>query len=91
MLIKKHFTFGSGHMSNFPLPKGGLLTDYWVTVELPEGLDKSHREMFVEHFTSRYCPRPMQFAMEYEDNDLNPMFFPGGQLCTITSVGIIDD
>lgn len=86
-----HFTFGSGHLGNYSLPFGGTLSDYWVTVDLPEGSDLDHRAMFIAHFTTQYCPRPMQWAMEYSDMELNPIYFPHGQLCVINENGIVKD
>ena len=34
---RMHFTFGQSHMTNYPLPSGGRIADYWVTVDLPKG------------------------------------------------------
>ncbi len=85
---RSHFTFGQDHMSNYPLPGGGRLADYWVTVELPNGSELSHRDVFIDRFTKYHCPRPMQFAMEYDDARFKPDYFPGGQLCLITENGI---
>lgn len=87
---RSHFTFGSSHMTNFPLPRGGTIADYWVTVELPEEMAGMHRDVFIEHFTTHYCPRPNQFSMEYDDGRFNAAYFPGGQLCLITERGIHD-
>jgi len=85
----RHFTFGQNHMTNFPLPRGGRIADYWVTVELPDDYEPYHpRQMFIGHFTNHYCPSPMQFAMEYEEGTLDESFFPGGELCRITENGI---
>jgi len=88
MCNRAHFTFGQAHMTNYPLPRGGSIADYWVTVSLPDDSDLTHRDVFIQHFTTHHCPRPMQFAMEYEDHRLNPDYFPGGQLCVITENGI---
>lgn len=68
-------------MSSYALPRGGRLADYWVAVEASEG----HREHFIEHFMSCYCPRLTQFAMEYDEGDLITEYFPGGELCRITA------
>ena len=87
--INHHFTFGQGHMSSFPLPAGGgRLADYWVTVSLPPELDGRHREFFIDKFSSHYCPRPNQFAMQYDDKTMKAEYFPGGQLCLVTEHGV---
>jgi hypothetical protein len=85
---KSIFTFGQSHMTNFPLPNGGRIADYWVTVDLPESMAGEHRTVFIEQFTSHYCPRPNQFAMEYDESRFNEEYFPGGELCRITEEGI---
>lgn len=82
-----HFTFGQSHMTNYPLPSGGRIADYWVTVDLPKGR-KDHRNVFIENFTSAHCPWPLQFAMEYTQSRFNPEYFPGGELCVIDENGI---
>ncbi len=85
---QSHFTFGQSHMTNYPLPRGGRIADYWVTVDLPESMAGEHRDVFIREFTSHHCPRPNQFAMEYDTARLQPDYFPGGQLCLITEDGI---
>ena len=82
------FTFGQSHMTNFPLPHGGRIADYWVTVDLPESMAGQHRDVFIREFTERHCPRPNQFAMEYDESRFESAYFPGGQLCFITEKGI---
>lgn len=82
------FTFGQSHMTNFPLPNGGRIADYWVTVELSEEMAGEHRSVFIREFTERHCPRPNQFAMEYDESRFNPEYFLGGQLCLITENGV---
>jgi hypothetical protein len=83
----RHFTFGQSHMTNFPLPNGGKLADYWVTVDLPDG-EADHRNVFVEMFSSYHCPTAMQFATDYPDGDLKEEYFPGGQLCVVTRTSV---
>ncbi len=78
-------------MSNYPLPAGGRLADYWVTVFLPEEMAGQHRAVFIREFTERHCPSPLQFGMEYDDVRFKPDYFPGGQLCLITENGIHHD
>jgi hypothetical protein len=80
--VIRHFTFGQSHMCNHPEARG-LLADHWVSVELPRDHPRSHREVFIAQFTSRYCPRPEQFAFEYPDRMLDPQHFPRGQLALI--------
>lgn len=75
-----YFTFGQTHMANVSFPNGGRLADYWVAVEA----ESYHREHFIGSFTSRYCPRPMQFAMQYVEEDFEPTYFPGGEIARIT-------
>jgi len=87
--MRRYFTFGRNHMSNYPLPpRGGVLADYWVTVDTTAKGALSHRGLFIEHFTNRYCPAPNQFAFEYGDDNFKPAYFPGGELCVITDDGI---
>jgi hypothetical protein len=74
-----YFTFGQSHMANVAFPNGGRLADYWVAVEA----ERDHREHFIGSFTSRYCPRPMQFAMQYVEEDFEPTYFPGGEIARI--------
>lgn len=76
-----YFTFGQSHMANVALPNGGKLADYWVAVEA----EADHRKHFIEQFTEPLCPRPMQFAMEYTDDNFKPEFFPGGEIARIVS------
>lgn len=74
-----YFTFGHAHMASVSFPNGGRLADYWVAVEAPD----NHRKHFIEHFTSVYCPRPMQWSMEYTADRFNPAYFPGGEIARI--------
>ena len=76
------FTFGQSHMCNHPNLKGPL-RDHYVTVIA----DNGHRDLFIGYFTSVYCPRPLQFAMEYKEGELNLELFPLGSLTTITEQG----
>lgn len=86
---RSHFTFGQSHMSSYPLPEGGgRLADYWVTVDLPESMAGQHMDVFIREFTSAYCPRQNQFAMEYDPSTFRPEYFPGGELCVIDENGI---
>jgi hypothetical protein len=78
----RHFTFGSDHMCNHPNLKGRL-ADHWVSVRLPFGHPRSHREVFIEQFTTKYCPDPYQFSFEYPDAVLEQVYFPLGQLVLI--------
>lgn len=78
--IVHYFTFGQEHMAAVSFPRGGRLADYWVTVEA----ENNHREHFIKRFTEPYCPRPMQFAMEYTADSFKPEYFPGGELARIT-------
>ena len=84
------FTFGQTHTTTNDLPRGGRLADYWVTVSLPEHLKNLHRLVFVDEFTSKYCPHPLQFAFEYDDhlNPLDPEYYPKGELCVIDENGV---
>jgi hypothetical protein len=76
-------------MSSYPHKAGGRLADYFVTVDLPEGFELTHREVFMRDFTSRYCPRDSQFAFEYDQaRPLDSSYFPRGELCRITEEGI---
>lgn len=86
--ITHHFTFGQAHMTSFPLPEGGRLADYWVSVTLPTTTEESHRAVFIREFMEKYCPNPAQFAFEYDDDKFERKWFPNGQLCLITSNGI---
>ena len=75
----RYFTFGHDHMACVEFPRGGRLADYWVAVE---AVDK-HRDYFIEKFTTHFCPRPMQFAMEYDESNFKPKYFPLGELTRI--------
>ena len=86
--VSHFFTFGQVHMTSFTLPIGGRLADYWVKVKLPADHRASHRAVFVELFTTRYCPSPDQFGFEYVGDDFAASYFPAGLLCTITENGI---
>lgn len=86
--VSHYFTFGQVHMANYTLPKAGRLADFWVEVNLPLNHEVHHREIFIRDFTTHYCPRPSQFAFEYEEGTLKKEHFPGGQLCLITEEGI---
>lgn len=90
-MIRSHFTFGQDHVTTLELPRGGRLADYWVTVELPDKWHELPRDFFVREFTSRYCPRPSQFAFEYRDGELRRGYFPMGQLCVVTEEGVQGD
>lgn len=86
------FTFGQSHMSSFPLPKkGGRLADYWVEVDIPRSHPFDHRSVFIEHFTEEYCPRPMQWNVEYTSSAFQKEYFTGGCLCKINEFGIIEE
>lgn len=74
-----YFTFGQDHMANVALPNGGKLCDYWVAVEA----DSDHRDHFISGFTTPYCPRPMQWGMEYTEDRFKPEYFPGGEVARI--------
>lgn len=89
--VTHYFTFGQAHMTNYPLPNGGRLTDYWVEVELPSDYGESHREVFIREFTSVYCPRPEQFSMEYTKESFEPDYFPDGCLHRIQYVHAKDE
>lgn len=89
-MITKYFTFGQSHMTNHPLPLGSRrLADCWVEVLLPNNRS-DHRELFIELFTSRYCPTPDQFAFEYDASEFDPDYFPGGRIARITEHGLSD-
>lgn len=82
-----YFTFGQSHMSSYTLPGcSGRLADYWVEVESDKG---NHRTIFINEFTSRFCPNPIQFGTEYDEVTFKPEYFPGGRLCLIKSTGEI--
>jgi hypothetical protein len=84
--ITHYFTFGQNHMTNFPLPRGGRLADYWVAVEIQDediDDDYNHRYLFVQEFSSKYCPTPNQFAFEYTDETFKGGYFPNGELTRI--------
>lgn len=83
-----YFTFGQDHMTSYPFPKAGRLADFWVTVDLPASHFEHHRAVFMREFTEKHCPRPTQFALEYEAADFKPEYFPGGELCRITEGGV---
>ncbi len=80
MKTTHYFTFGQSHMANAAYPNGGRLADYWVAVEAED----DHRSHFVDKFTSQFCPRPDQWAMEYDEDRFDPVYFPGGELARIT-------
>ena len=84
------FTFGSGHMTSYPLPRGGTISDYWVEVELPVDFPMNHREFFMKYFTDRFCPRPEQFSFEYSLGQLKPEYFPGGCIARLNYNGFED-
>ena len=86
-MISHYFTFGQGHMTNFPLPHGGRIAYYWVRVDLYEKCPMTHREIFISQFTTYYCPCPMQWAMEY-DEEPSEAYFPKGELCVVTIDGV---
>ena len=88
MITSHYFTFGSRHMTNFPLPNGGIIADYWIRVDLPKD-STAHRAMFIEHFTARHCPTKDQFSFEYTMENFQPGFFPGGELAVITEDGLV--
>lgn len=76
------FTFGTDVVCTHPdFPSD--LSNYWVTVELPRGYDKSHREVFMSKFTEPYCGGKSRFAFEYTDRDFGPSYFPKGELIRI--------
>ena len=79
--LTRHFTFGQDHSCSHPDLKGRL-ADHWVSVELPFGHPRSHLEVFIEQFTSKYCP----FAFEYPAPVLKQDFFPLGQLGEILRI-----
>lgn len=81
MTTTHYFTFGQSHMTNYPLE--GRLADYWVAVELPDGDQRSHRDVFISKFTTYYCPSPNQFALEYAEEDFQSGYFPNGELLRI--------
>ena len=85
-MISHYFTFGTSHMCSYPLPGPGHVSDYWVTVTLPEDYHLTHREVFMRQFTGYYCATPYQFSFEYADN-FKPQYFPGGELTEITEGG----
>lgn len=87
-MITRYFAFGQDHMTSYPLPGPGVLPDFWVAVSLPPDHPVPHRTVFIEHFTSVYCPRPTQFAFEYGADRWDYSFFPGGELCHINEDGI---
>lgn len=78
------FTFGQTHMTNYPLPCAGRLSDFYV--EVLEDDPIIARKLFIDNFTSLYCPRPMQFATSYALEDFAADYFKG-RLCTITAEG----
>jgi hypothetical protein len=80
--ITRHFTFGSGHACSHPEMRSHI-SNHWVSVTLPEGHAKTHRQVFIEQFTEHYCPRPNQFAFEYGDNLFDATYFPAGELVEI--------
>lgn len=73
--ITHHFTFHSKDTSDHPNLKGRL-ADHWVSVELPLGHHRSHRDVFIEHFSFHY-------SYEYPDQDLKQENYPLGQLVLI--------
>jgi hypothetical protein len=83
------FTFGLDHTTTFPLPRGGVLADYWVEVRVQDS-DVSPRSIFVDNFTRLYCPRDEQFAFEYKlpSEHFQHTFFPKGCLAVITIDGL---
>lgn len=87
--VSRYFTFGQTHMTNFPLPRGGRLADYYVKVTLRKDWDETHRHVFMREFTSQFCPEPIQFAFEYDEGTLKMDCFPKGQLCEITDSEIV--
>lgn len=86
--IDHHFTFGQAHHARYFLHSGMRLADYWVTVRMEKDSGETHRDLFVRNFTKPYCPRPSQYALEYDDASLQPQYYPAGQLCVVTSKGI---
>lgn len=79
-----YFTFGQVHWSSFDLPRGGRLADYWVAVVA----ETDHRGIFMERFTSLYCPTPRQFAMEYTDANFKPEYYERGELVRFDAAGL---
>jgi len=74
-----YFTFGQNHTAKVDLPHGGRLADYWVAVEAPN----HHRMHFIQRFVEPYCPRPAQWAFEYDEDRINKEYFPKGELTRI--------
>ena len=69
-----YFTFGQGHTNN----EGLILRNYWVRVKA-DSYDKA-REIFINEFSSKQLPRPMQWGFQYEGLDyFKPEYFPGGE------------
>ena len=80
IITTRYFTFGQDHTSHFPLPRGGKLGDYWVAVESDED---DHRELFIDQFASKQCPRPEQFGFEYREGSLGKHLYLRGELLRI--------
>lgn len=88
-MIIRRFTFGQDHFTRFPLPRRGSLADYWVEVEV-SGENPAHpRSLFIEHFTSEFCPTPIQFAFEYGLDTFPEHYFRAGRLVSINEGGLI--
>lgn len=89
---QRFFTFGQNHhATHFVLPRGGCLADYWVEVRLTKGCDLFHRQVFIDGFTSVWCPSPAQFAFEYKPVNWKPSYFPKKRLLLLSENGPIDE
>lgn len=88
-MIKTFFTFGQNNSTSFDLPDGHRIADYWVEVHLPAHSRLRARPLFIEHFTTPYCPRPEQFGFQYYEDEFEERFFPCGCLCVINEEGIV--
>lgn len=78
----RYFTFADNHTTTYPLPRGGNLADYYIEVDLPFG-QYNHREVFIQTFTTPFCPNPMQFAVEYPPSRFVKDHYPKGSLALI--------
>lgn len=72
-----YFTFLGKHIT-----VGGLnMYGYWVRVKA-DGFDSARRQ-FILQFSGTNMKSPMDFAMQYEEQEFQPKYYPNGEYAFI--------
>ena len=69
-----YFTFGANHLTK----KGEKIHNQWVRVISTD--PKTARMLFREHFMEVYMHNWDHYAFQYDDDNFDPEYFPGGEL-----------